>query len=299
MGTPLFSIVIPTLNRADLLREALDSVFVQEITDFEVIVVDGGSTDETPLLLSSFGRRIRVVGPPSALGPGAARNFGCCYAAGEYLAFLDSDDVWFPWTLATFAEVVQRENRPCWIMGSALEFQGEEVASLLTRQPLSHRRFDDYLSSSSLPIWTPGCCMAIRRDDFEKVGGFTNERISGEDSDLALRLGARTGFVHVASPVTVAYRTHAQNTMKIFPRLVAGMRFQIQSELAGKYPGGPGRARARWQIITRHIRPVSKTCLSRRMYPEAWEFYRATLKWHLAVGHWKYLVGFPIKALVS
>ena len=67
----------------------------------------------------------------------------------------------------------------------------------MTRRPLQYERFDDYLSSSHSPLWTPGCGMAIRREAFEQIGGFTNECIGGEDSDLALRLGAWGGICNV------------------------------------------------------------------------------------------------------
>lgn len=295
----LFSVIVPTFNRAALLREALDSIFAQEFSDFEVIIVDGGSTDETPSVLAEYGPKVRVIEERTVRGPGAARNAGCRHATGEYLTFLDCDDLWFPWTLATYAEVLRRENQPTSIMGTAIEFEDENVVAGIGREPLRCRRFDDYLSSSRWPIWTPGCCMAIQRKAFEKISGFTNECIGGEDSDLALRLGALPGFVHVAAPFALGYRLHAQNTVKIFERSIDGLRFQIRNEREGRYPGGAPRARERWNILTRHIRPVAKACLRNRKRAEAWEFYRASFKWHVAVRHWKYLLGFPVTALVS
>ena len=298
MPVPFFSIVMPTFNRADLFREALDSIAAQEFQDFEVIVVDSGSTDETEAVATAFGPRLRLF-HQGRNGPGAARNFGCQQAIGEYLIFLDSDDLWFPWTLSTFREVLDREQRPSFVMGCALEFIRIETFQAVKHEPLRYAHFNDYLSSSNTAAWVPGCCMAIRRKDYEKVGGFTHECIGGEDSDLALRLGAETGFVCIAAPYTVGYREHATNTIKLFDRCVEGVRFQIRSELAGIYPGGEERKRARWQILTRHVRPVSVACLSRGMRREAWQLYRASFNWHLAVKRWKYLIGFPLKALLS
>jgi glycosyltransferase involved in cell wall biosynthesis len=94
----LFSVIIPTYNRAALLCTALDSVFAQTFTDYEVIVVDDGSTDGTAAMVASYGGRVRYFQQQNK-GPGAARNLGAQHATGEYLAFLDSDDLWFPWTL--------------------------------------------------------------------------------------------------------------------------------------------------------------------------------------------------------
>lgn len=298
MEAPFFSIIMPTFNRAELLREALDSIAAQEFTRFEVILVDGGSTDETESVAATYGQRVRLVRQPRQ-GPGAARNCGCRYATGEYLTFLDSDDLWFPWTLKTFVEIIERERRPSWVMGRALEFNRIEAFQSISQEPLNYMAFCDYLSSFEAAAWVPGCCMAIRRESFEKVGGFTNECIGGEDSDLALRLGAQTGFVRVMAPFTVGYREHETNTVKMFDRSLAGARFQIRSERSGSYPGGLERARARWQILTRHLRPVSVACLSRGLRREGWELYCASFSWHMAVRRWKYLFGFPLKALVS
>src|SRR5947209_429690 len=100
----LFSVVIPTYNRAAYLRQTLASVLTQECQDFEIIVVDDGSTDATPVVLESFGGKLRVFHQKNQ-GPGAARNLGASNAGGEYIAFLDSDDVWFPWTLSTYARI--------------------------------------------------------------------------------------------------------------------------------------------------------------------------------------------------
>jgi cellulose synthase/poly-beta-1,6-N-acetylglucosamine synthase-like glycosyltransferase len=96
---PLFSIVIPTFNRERLIAATLESVLAQTEGDFEVIVVDDGSTDGTEAALAPWRDRLTFVRQPNQ-GPGPARNLGAARAKGEYIAFLDSDDLWFPWTLA-------------------------------------------------------------------------------------------------------------------------------------------------------------------------------------------------------
>src|SRR5437660_10167324 len=101
----LFSVVIPTYNRVDLLAQTLDSVWCQDFTDFEVVVVDDGSNDGTREYLRGLGDRIRVVQQANG-GPGAARNAGIREASGNYVALLDSDDLWFQWTLKAFARAI-------------------------------------------------------------------------------------------------------------------------------------------------------------------------------------------------
>jgi glycosyltransferase involved in cell wall biosynthesis len=94
---PLLSVVIPTWNRAHIVCEAVESVLQQHAEAIEVIVVDDASTDGTAeLLRSTFGSRIHLLQLGSRRGPGAARNAGALLACGEFIAFLDSDDLWLP-----------------------------------------------------------------------------------------------------------------------------------------------------------------------------------------------------------
>src|SRR5262249_33550585 len=127
---PLFSVIVPTFNRAALLVNTLESVFSQRFRDFEIIVVDDGSTDETMDYLHSLGKQVRVF-RQSNWGAGAARNLGARRAQGEYLAFLDSDDLWFPWTLEVYRDVIRERRDPSFIAGKRYLFsdrrQLEEV----------------------------------------------------------------------------------------------------------------------------------------------------------------------------
>src|SRR5690242_2033878 len=88
---PRFSVVVPTYNRAATLPRAIDSVLAQSVDDFELIVVDDGSTDDTDAVLEHFGDRVRVVVQANA-GVSAARNAGAAISQAEWLVFLDSDD---------------------------------------------------------------------------------------------------------------------------------------------------------------------------------------------------------------
>ena len=97
MNKPLLSVVIPTWNRAHVVCEAVESALMQRYRAVEVIVVDDASTDNTSeLLKSTFGARISMLRLAVRRGPGAARNAGALLACGEFVAFLDSDDVWLP-----------------------------------------------------------------------------------------------------------------------------------------------------------------------------------------------------------
>src|SRR5947207_15248632 len=126
----LFSVVIPTYNRIKLLACTLNSVWSQSFSDFEVIVVDDGSADGTLEFLASLKGQADVLMQPHR-GPGAARNLGASHARGKYLAFLDSDDLWFPWTLEVYREIACRPNSPSIIAGKPHRFWTEsELAGL-------------------------------------------------------------------------------------------------------------------------------------------------------------------------
>src|SRR6188508_385045 len=103
---PLFSVIIPSYNRADLIRATLDSVLASDFDDYEIVVADDGSKDGTPKIVDEY-----VAKHPGKVkqfiqenrGEGAARNLAIKNATGDYVAYLDSDDTFFPWTLSTFA----------------------------------------------------------------------------------------------------------------------------------------------------------------------------------------------------
>lgn len=128
MTTPLLSVVIPTWNRARLVCEAVESALSQRIGQVEVIVVDDGSTDDTANTLTrSFGSRIHLLRLPDRRGVGAARNAGINIASGEFLAFLDSDDLWLPGKLDAELRVFDRfpeadavvSDSLCFVQGQA------------------------------------------------------------------------------------------------------------------------------------------------------------------------------------
>src|ERR1051325_1035845 len=125
---PTFSVIIPTYNRSSYLKVTLESVWRQTLTDYEIIIVDDGSTDDTSAYLSQIGERVTVIRQLNR-GPGIARNRGAESARGEYLAFLDSDDLWFPWTLATFAALIREHSSPALLAANLQAFHNETELS--------------------------------------------------------------------------------------------------------------------------------------------------------------------------
>ncbi len=295
---PFFSIIIPTYNRRELLKQSLMSVWRQTFTDYELIVSDGGSADGTVEYLHSLGSRVRMLSQPNN-GPGAARNLGVAQARGDYLAFLDSDDLWFRWTLETYAAVIREANRPAFIAGKPFRFQREDDLMRVSSEAMKSELFSDYLASCDEWRWWGVSSFVIRKDAMQKSGGFAEVNMNGEDADLALKLGDAPGFVQIMSPRTFAYREHDCNLTSDLGKTIAGIWHKMRSEEDGQYPGGKKRARERWRILTRHVRPVALECLQKKMKHDAWELYRATFGWHVALRRWKFLFGFPFKALLN
>jgi glycosyltransferase involved in cell wall biosynthesis len=331
-----FSVVIPTHNRVLILLEALQSVRRQTFEDYEVIVVDDGSTDGTDkeveriiadggwriaegrvapedrrsqigdrgqqgsldsrpssLDAASNAPRIRVLRQENA-GPGAARNLGAREARGKYLAFLDSDDLWFPWTLETYREVIEKEKSPGFVAGCPFVFERKEQVDAVAKGYLQTKRFADYLESGEERRWWGVSSFVVKKSLFEQVGGFASEFVNGEDADFVMKCGVEPGFVQVLCPLTFGYRKHEANITKAFEKNLAGARLQIRNEKNGVYPGGKSRARERWHILSRQIRPVAVAALENRRPDAAWEIYKTTFWWHVALGKWKFLIGLPM-----
>jgi glycosyltransferase involved in cell wall biosynthesis len=293
-----FSVIIPTYNRLELLKATLASVWQQAFTDFEVIVVDDGSTDGTADYLKAMDGRLRTARQENC-GPGAARNLGAATAHGEYVAFLDSDDLWFPWTLETYDAMVERYERPALVGGRCLEFQRADELLQCRPAPASGEWFPDYLASWRQPYAVGSGTAVIRRDLFNDVGGFSTEKVNLEDHDIVLRLGEATGFVQIVAPATVGWRRHPGSQTLDIAKSVAGVGRLIAMEEGGAYPGGRTRRHARLQILTRHVRPVTLACLQVGLAREAWAAYRRTFGWHLRLRRWKYLLAFPLRLAAS
>lgn len=189
------SVVIPAYNSAHVIGAAVESVLSQTLPPTEIIVVDDGSTDDTPVVLRSFGDRVRYVRQENA-GAAAARNHGIRFARGEWVAFLDSDDVWFPDKLARQMGVLERCPRLVWCAAN-LEFEQNGIRGVprLSRRDRRELRAScclrSYMRSAARGVRFQTCAMLIRRDVLLATGGFNGEIHAAEDFDLWYRIAAR------------------------------------------------------------------------------------------------------------
>ena len=119
---PMVSVILPTYNRASLIARSLESVLNQSFADFEVLVVDDGSTDETASVVAEFcDPRVNYIRLPNNAGAAAARNVGIRISKGRFLAFQDSDDEWFPENLAKHMSVFEQNSHKLGVVYSDME----------------------------------------------------------------------------------------------------------------------------------------------------------------------------------
>jgi glycosyltransferase involved in cell wall biosynthesis len=284
------TVVIPTYNRAPLVGQAIQSVLSQNCSELEIVVVDDSSTDDTKARVRAFNGPIRYV-RQSRSGPGAARNLGWSVARGSYIAFLDSDDVWFPWTLKLYLRCIREFNMPSFIAGSPFWFTNNDVLGLVRERPLQANYYTDYIASAPEPIWLGASCMLVRRDCLARFEAF---QMNGEDLDFALHLGEQRGFVWIREPFTFGYRRHPVTAVHNFQNTLCGMRHLISEERGARFPGGDLRKRERFKLITRAIRPIVLEAARRNLFRSALGLYWDTFLWHLRLRSWKFLVAAPV-----
>jgi hypothetical protein len=289
---PRFSVVIPTRNRRRLLERTLESVLSQRLRPAEIIVVDDDSSDGTAEFLATLANEVRSLVVQCG-SPGAARNAGARIATGDYLVFLDSDDLWLPWTLATFGRAIESHHSPAFVAASFREITDEGDLRGEHDGELQADAYDDYLSTWPRQLIIAAGMVAVRRDQFQRIGGFAANPINLEDHDLTLRLGDARGFVQVSSPLMLGWRCHRNRVSRDLERSVAGCAMLIETEKRGGYPGGVGRSSERRGIITTHARSVSIECAKHGLTRHAARIYAQTLRWHLSSGRWKYMMTFP------
>jgi glycosyltransferase involved in cell wall biosynthesis len=203
-GPPLVSVVIPTHNRWPMIAEAVQSVLTQTFGDFELIVVDDGSIDNTARLLSSCDSRLQVLSQPHT-GVAAARNAGVARSRGKYIAFLDSDDLWSPAKLAIQADFMEQnpEMHIC---------QTEEIwirRGVRVNPKARHRKpsGDIFQRSLELCLVSPSAVM-MTKELFYLAGGFDEWFPVCEDYDLWLRIAVGHPVFLIESPLVTKRGGH-------------------------------------------------------------------------------------------
>jgi len=202
---PQVSVIIPSYNRGWIIKEAVDSVLAQDYSDFELIVVDDGSTDNTSEILNSYKEDIKVLYQDNK-GVSAARNRGVAASSGRFVAFLDSDDLWLAQKLTVQVEFFNKTP-------DALICQTEELwirKGIRVNPKKRHKKPSGMIFEPSLELClvSPSAVM-IRRSLFDRVGGFDETLPACEDYDLWLRISCRFPVHLIDTPLIIKRGGHA------------------------------------------------------------------------------------------
>ncbi len=248
---PPVSVVIPSHNRAAMLRRAIESVLAQTFADFELIVVDDASTDNTAEVIQESGDpRVRVVQNAVREGAARARNKGIEAASGEWVAFLDSDDEWLPRRLELQVERLRGSAGAT--VGYCLLQEHNHVTHTV-RQPLRTLHegdvFDRLLKGNRPPTTS---AFMVKRSALLDIGGFDESLPSGHDIDLWLRLAQKGNCFSAVNEVLVIWHRHAGPRVSKDPDALLG---------------GYHRFRQRWG-------PVMRRRVGRRAYCR-WKWRRS------------------------
>lgn len=237
----MISIVIPLYNKEQQVARTLRSVLGQTFREFEVVVVDDGSTDNSVAVVRGFDdSRIRIVGQPNS-GVAAARNRGIAEAHYDLVAFVDADDEWKPEYLQTQYELYCKYPG-CSVFATAYEFRkpsDEIVKARFNRRPFDGGSglLDEYFMVASKfdpPLWTSA--VMVRKSALQAVGGFQVGVKSGEDLLTWARLACRGSIACCDTPLAV-YCQGYSNPRPPEPYDIVGNQFEV---LLGSNRGLPG-----------------------------------------------------------
>lgn len=250
---PKVTVIIATYNAITYLPITVDSVIQQTFTDFEVLIVDDGSTDETVEWVSKLvDPRVRLISQANQ-GVAVARNQGIANAQGEYVAFLDADDLWEPTKLEKQVKCLE-ENPQVGLVNTSIvniDEQGKPLgavnASDVEGNVLKYIVEENLILCGSAPM--------VRRSCLEAVQGFDQKLMSAEDWDLWIRLAARYDFAVVREPL-VLYRQHLNSKSNNIERHLKH-RLKVIDKT--------------FETVARNLQPLKQRSLGRAYLSVAWK----------------------------
>lgn len=266
---PKVSVVIPTYNRANYLRQTIDSVLAQTYTDYEIIVLDDGSTDNTKETAALYKDKIKYFYQENR-GPTAGKNSGMQKARGEYIAFLDDDDLWLPEKLAKQVEVLENNRELAFACSGSYVINAKgEIIDEWKKVTQNQETFSNLYEANFVFTLT----VMVRRKCLAATGLFDESLYIVQDYDLWLRLAKRYPFAYIALPLA-KYRKHDSNVTKNTPqRLKEHLRIVNKKEIAGGM-----------SFLKRRIRTAKVYILFAIQYYSQENFFQAGICYLKAVG---------------
>ena len=194
--------IIPVYNGEKYIEDAIKSVLNQKYDPIEIIVVNDGSTDSSESIVKQFGNKIIYAERENA-GPPAARNSALEYVTGDFISFIDQDDIWHPNKLKVQLSIFNKYPDLSLIIGFSMKYQFKNIEEI---DDAAHKQYTtlELLLGSSL----------VERKSFERVGGFDNDLLSGDDTDWFLRAREIDLPIYVHRDLVFYHRLHDNNFTK-------------------------------------------------------------------------------------
>ena len=210
---PQVSVIIPVHNGASTIGRALKSVFDQTFSDYEIVICDDGSTDDTLAVLAKYGDKLRVVRQANG-GPSAARNAAVAASRGELLALIDRDDRWLPNKLELAVNAMRADAGAALLYSDMIVVNeaGDEFRRSQIRPETAHAPTMDEMLARIWPI-VPST-VVMRRDAFDRAGGFCEQLLSAEDIHFSLLMREQGHFIYL--PDRLVRFTYGQ----LFPKVL-------------------------------------------------------------------------------
>jgi glycosyltransferase involved in cell wall biosynthesis len=265
--SPQFSVIITCHNQASFIEDAVLSAIAQSHRAYEVIVVDDASSDGSLDILKEFGNSIRLVCAPQNIGANPARNLGAQRAGGDYLVFLDGDDLLRPWALNTYKSVVSTSQAPI-VLSRLFFFEGAPPELGETPQDITFVQYENLIQKDRMHRASASATV-VKRTTFQEVGGWTEGLFHLDDLDIMMKLGVSGRCVQILSPATTCYRVHSGNTVGHVSPFIPAMLALIHKEKTGEYPGGPRFRFERYAFLGGPIFFWIKKCLRAHLYASA------------------------------
>jgi glycosyltransferase involved in cell wall biosynthesis len=227
------SVVIPTYNRADVLPRAIDSVLDQSLQDFEVLVIDDGSTDNTESVIKSYSdERIQYIPQDENRGANAARNRGIEESTGEYISFLDSDDVFFKDKLKRSYHTLEEMSEECAGVFTGYTLQDTRLSKSFQVTPPDIVRSSDELVNKVLNTHKSRgiggfSSITMKRSAIDDIGLLDEELPSYQDLDLYIRALYNYDLIGIQEPLYTYYRHDSQISSETDTR-IAGQKKLIE-----------------------------------------------------------------------
>ena len=274
---PLITAIIPTYNRPDQTLEAVKSVFEQTYRPLELIIGDDGSEDHTLSIIKSYlldeekkrGVSVHIMELDHSGFPGQVRNSCAAEASGEYLAFLDSDDLWLPEKLRKQYETLHSDHPECLISHTREEWN--RSGKIISQKGMDHRREGDIFTDALKKCIIGPSTVMISRTLYLESGGFRPDMEIAEDYEYWLRLTADYKIAYLDDPLTVKRAGHGEQLSEKYGQIEI-FRIQGLKDLVDRnaFSGDHGMRAAR--ELARKCTVYGRGCLKRGKEDEGREY---------------------------